>query len=124
MHYLALPHRRRVQLRRAIDAARDGRRDAQFVVNRAHDVAQYRVTRAKPGRHGEATDAADEQGLRNADVIGQSARAQAAERHHAHKGHGVKTHHAPAFVVLDDGLQNRVARRHLRHAREAHDPQK
>ena len=52
-------------------------------------------------------------------ISANAAREQAAERGHAQEGHAVKAHHSAALVLLDDRLQDGVARRHLHHHAEA-----
>ena len=46
-------------------------------------------------------------------------RKQAPKRSHAYERHCVKTHHASAFVLFDNCLDDCVASRHLLHHPEA-----
>ena len=57
----------------------------------------------------EAGESSEEERVCGAEFAGKGTGKQASYGRHAHEGHSVKTHHAAAFVIVDDGLEDRVA---------------
>lgn len=78
-------------------------------------MPQGRERSGEPQRAGDATNPTDQKRVWGPNPGGHGARQQTAEGRGPHRRRGVKTHHPPALVFINDGLQQGVADGHLRH---------